>query len=143
MKQAFEQYQDIHELLAALRHPAHPKYKYMRAESRKINSQIKFGHSGIRDEQIIGGGPPISRINGELNFTLSDIRAGQRPRFGNYYAIDPATAMELRERNDAPIVSQLDRGLLTRKIGLPRPIEQLASASRSIYALTGRSLNIE
>ena len=137
MKQIFDQYQDIPEFLHALRHPMHPHYNTVRNTSRMLNSQIKFGHSGIRDEYITGGGPPICRINGELDFTIGDVTPGIRPRFGNYYAIDPATAMDLRQRNDAPIIARIDVGLLAQIEAMIREENWLAQ----LYHTAGERLD--
>jgi len=110
MRAIFDEYQDTPLYLFNLHDNAHPNYR----QSRGYNAQLKFSHfnGGV---DMITGGPTVCRINGELDFTLGDILPGtnQRPRFGNYYAIDPDTAMDLRGRNEDPrIIDRLNPSLL-------------------------------
>jgi len=115
MRAIFEEYQNIPLYLFHLQDSSHPNYRHYRKESRGYNAQLKFSHFNGGVEMITGGGPTVCRINGELDFTLGDIRPDndQRPRFGNYYAIDPDTAMDLRSRNEDPrIIDRLNQSLL-------------------------------
>ncbi len=67
-------------------------------EATTPSSQFSHFNGGV--EMITGGGPTVCRINGELDFTRRhhDREMIRRHRFGNYYAIDPDTAMDLRNR---------------------------------------------
>jgi hypothetical protein len=109
-------------------------YQHFLDESRGYNAQCKFGHHNGGEEVITGGGPTVVRLNGELNFTLSDIRPGTntRPRFGNYYALDPETAMEQRMANeDSRILGRLRPGLMNMIDGTIRRENWMANAYRT------------
>jgi hypothetical protein len=132
MKQIFEHYQDIPELLASLRHPAHPRYRYVRKKSRLMNSQLKFGHSGIEAEYIMGGGPTVCKVNGNIDFTLADILASQgRPRFGTYYAIDPETALDLRLQHEVQMMGVIDQAMFSQLDNMIRQENWLARTYRT------------
>jgi len=140
MRSIFADYQNIPAYLAGLHDPAHPDYQHFRKESRGYNALLKFSHFNGGEEAITGGGPTVCRINGKLDFTLGDIRrgTGQRPRFGNYYAIEPDTAMELRIQNEDPrMIDRLKRPVL---IALDRMFRRNNTLARH-YRTAGERLD--
>jgi len=134
LRDILQQYQNTPEYMAHLQDPAYPQYRHFRKESRGYNAQLKFSHFNGGEEAITGGGPTVCRVNGTLDFTLGDIQPGraQRPRFGNYYAIDPDTAMDLRAQNEDPrIMDRLNRNLLTALDHMLRQDNWLARTYRT------------
>lgn len=80
-----------------LRMPEHKLFRHFQQHSQGYNLFNKLAHHGCATDFISGGGPTIGRLNGELNFTLSDIipsNPNSRPKLGNWMAMDPELAME-------------------------------------------------
>jgi len=121
--------------------PGSNLFKHFRLHSQSYNLFNKFAHHGCRSDYITGGGPTIGRLNGEVNFTLSDVvpsTPDRLPTLGNWMAMDPASAMESM-RNDPryrDTFADLKTDVLEAINAELRRVNPLATA----YATTGELL---
>uniref|UniRef100_A0A915KH88 Uncharacterized protein n=1 Tax=Romanomermis culicivorax TaxID=13658 RepID=A0A915KH88_ROMCU len=67
----------------------------------------------MTSEKAPPNGPQMCKINGETSYSLSDLYAkdGERPKFGQYYAIETTDALKDREKDYE--TKSLDKKLMT------------------------------